>query len=184
MNGASDTKVCPLCAETIKAAAKVCPHCQSRQGRFAILKGEIAGTLVLLALLAIVAFLLDRIFSDESDWNLYTGFALHRQDLQVVRTALGPGPRQSEYWLMGYVTNRGERPWRVHELEVRLQDPQGHLVDVRHPELGKEEAFVVQPGQEHAFRVTLDTLTRTNALNVSNVRVQIASDGRQRYDPS
>jgi hypothetical protein len=36
MGDASQTKTCKLCAESIKAAAKVCPFCQAHQGRFAL----------------------------------------------------------------------------------------------------------------------------------------------------
>jgi hypothetical protein len=179
-----ETKVCPLCAETIKAAAKLCPHCRTRQNRFARLTGEIVGALVVMALLVALVSFLDLSSSDDNESNLYRGFAAHRDDLQVVRTTLEAGPRQSEFWLTGYVTNKGERPWRVHELEVRFLDARGNMVDVQHPWFGKYDAFVAQPAQEHAFRIALGKVAQTNAVNTCRVRVQSASDGRQHYDPS
>jgi hypothetical protein len=36
------TKVCPACAETIKAAARKCPFCQSNQSLWGNWRGELA----------------------------------------------------------------------------------------------------------------------------------------------
>jgi hypothetical protein len=63
----------------------------------------------------------------------------------------------------------------VLELDVRLMEGNGKLVDVYHPEIS--EKFVVQPHQEQAFRVGLGRLVFTNSSNVAIVRVQAATDG-------
>ena len=83
--------------------------------------------------------------------------------------------RKPEFWLSGYITNIGNYPWRVRELEVRLIEGQGKLVDVRQAEVS--EQFVVQPHQEEAFRVGLGRLVFTNSSTVAMVRVQAATDG-------
>jgi hypothetical protein len=83
--------------------------------------------------------------------------------------------RKPEFWLSGYITNTGNYPWRVQELEVRFMEGKSNLVDVRHPEIA--EKFVVQPHQEQAFRVGLGTLVLTNSSLVARVRVQAATDG-------
>jgi len=63
----------------------------------------------------------------------------------------------------------------VHELELRLLDAQGNLLDVRHPDVS--EAFVVQPRGEAAFRVGLGEVVFTNRGVAHQVRVQSATDG-------
>lgn len=183
MNVHDDTKVCPLCAETIKAAAKLCPYCRSRQSRFAVLKGELTGALPALVLLIALLLLSQWPFPDETDESSGRGFARHRSELIIVRTTLELIGAKRDYWLTGYVTNKGTRPWRLHELEARFVDAQGSMVDVQHPEFKKSEAFVVQPGREHAFRIQLDSRGHTNTGGLHVVRVQIATDGRKPYDP-
>jgi hypothetical protein len=102
-------------------------------------------------------------------------FAPDRAQLVVARTSLERDQRKPEFWLSGYITNTGNYPWRVQELEVRLMEGEGKLVDVCHPEIS--EKFVVQPRQEQAFRVGLGMLAHTNSGIVARVRVQAATDG-------
>jgi hypothetical protein len=102
-------------------------------------------------------------------------FALYRAQLVVARTSLERDQKKPEFWLNGYITNTGNYPWRVRELEVRFIEGQGKLVDVRQAEVS--EKFVVQPHQEQAFRVGLGRLVFTNSSTVAMVRVQAATDG-------
>jgi hypothetical protein len=83
--------------------------------------------------------------------------------------------RKPEFWLSGYITNTGNYPWRVQELEVRFIEGPDKLVDVRQAEVS--EKFVVQPHQEQAFRVEVGRLVFTNSGTVAMVRVQEATDG-------
>ena len=173
MGDESQTKTCPLCAETIKAAAKVCPFCQARQGRAARWRGQLGPVLsgvCMLALLGLVCY-----------WALpdvpASGrkFARHREELRVLRTSLEREKKKPDFWLTGCVTNAGHFPWRVHELELRFLDPQGNMLDVRHPDVS--EAFVVKPHDENAFHVGLGEVVFTNRSVVHQVRVQSATDG-------
>ena len=102
-------------------------------------------------------------------------FVRHRSDLRVLRALLEREKKKSEFWLTGYVTNSATYPWRVRELELRLVDAQGNLLDVHHPDVS--DPFVVPPGMEVAFRVKLGELAFTNSSVVPQVRVQAASDG-------
>jgi hypothetical protein len=168
------TKVCRFCAETIKAAAKVCPFCRSKQGRFALWRQElligIPSVLFIFGAIAILAW-----FAPEEKGVGGRSFAGHRRDLVVLNTSLDRVGAKPDMWLTGTVTNRGQYPWRIHELEVRFLDERGNLVDVSHPEV--EDLFVVQSHQEHAFRAELNWSVSTNNNITHQVCVQMATDG-------
>jgi len=174
MTSSSDTKVCPMCAETIKAAAKVCPFCRSKQARFALWQQElpIAATGLALAIMTIVVLTW---MAPDEDGVGGRSFSGHRNDLVLLNTTLDRVASNGDFWLTGVITNRGQYPWRVHELEVRFVDQHGNLLDARHP--GVKELFVVQPRQEHGFRVERGAVIFTNENVSHQVRVQTATDG-------
>ncbi|HWW02978.1 MAG TPA: hypothetical protein VNZ64_24975 [Candidatus Acidoferrum sp.] len=178
-----DIKVCPLCAETIKAAAKVCPFCRTPQPGFARWRQYLVLILSVLTMLAVLvvlclayAWLFPDVFRSEG-----LSFASHRADLIVMRTSLERDATKGEFWLSGYVTNAGGYPWRVKELEVRFLSREGNLVDVRRAEVS--ESFLIQPQQEQAFRVGLGRLIFTNSGIAERVRVQTATDGNRPIVP-
>jgi hypothetical protein len=173
MNASAPTKVCPLCAETIKAAAKVCPWCGSRQNWWAIWWYEYAIVVMGLVFLGLAFWILTWI--SPFGKNAGRNFARHRHDLAVVKTALVPRTNLTGFSLTGLVTNQGRYPWRVHGLEVRFGDGRGALRDVRHETIA--EPFVVEPGRDHGFQVYLGQLDVTNPAAALYVRVQTASDG-------
>lgn len=125
-------------------------------------------------MLAFVALVCGRLFPDAFRPE-GRSFAPYREQLLVERTSLERDQRKPDFWLSGYVTNTGEYPWRVQELEVRFVEGEDKLVDVRHPDIS--EKFVIQPHQEQAFRVGLGRLVFTNGGIVARVRVQTAIDG-------
>jgi hypothetical protein len=174
------TKVCPLCAETIKAAAKVCPFCRSKQSRYARWRQELPVALVAGALGAMACAVITLLAPEEKGIG-GRSFAGHRDELVVSSTSLDRATARPDSWLTGVITNRGKYPWRVHELEVRFVDERSGLLDVRHPDV--KDLFVVQPRQEHAFRVKLEEVIFTNDRVTHQVRVQTATDGDRPSKP-
>jgi hypothetical protein len=176
MTNGEATKVCPMCAETIKAAAKVCPFCQTRLTRYALLRQELSvgvpAVLLLGLALAVCAWLIP---SEPGAPGRGRRFPPHRGDLVVHQVALESAKKRPEFWLSGFVSNRGTYPWRVERLEVRFLEGENRLLDVQHP--GITEAFVVQPARECAFRVSLGRLPLAVTQATVTSRVQEASDG-------
>ena len=74
MTESSDAKVCPMCAETIKAAAKVCPHCRYWQSRFSLQNPQVvAAVCLVLALAAIIGLgaFVEWLFGSKRDFAEY-----------------------------------------------------------------------------------------------------------------
>jgi hypothetical protein len=167
-------KVCPSCAETIKSAAKVCPFCRASQTRLGHWGPYLLVAFSVVLMLAFVGLAWAWVFPDAFRPE-GRDFVTYREQLVVERTSLERGQRKPDFWLGGYVTNTGNYPWRVQELEVRFMEGENKLVDVYHPKI--PQTFVVQPHQEQAFRVELGRLVFTNIGIVARVRVQTAIDG-------
>lgn len=180
MEAPSGTKVCPMCAETIKAAAKKCPFCQTRLGRWVRWHPDLLPSLTAWCVMVMAGVFVVWVFPEEATPE-GRSFAGHRSELGIRRAALERDKTRPEFWISGSVTNQGSYPWRVCELEVRLSDAQGNLRDVLHPKVN--DRFVVEPRHEHAFRVELGTLAWTNFAGVPQVRVQTATDGHRSPDP-
>ena len=175
MSTGEQTKTCPACAEEIKAAAKICPHCRTKQVRFALWRQEALLALMVLLLLGewiVVVVLL----GPAAELN-GRSFAGHQSDLRVGKVAVVEVVGTNALQVAGIVTNVGKYPWRVRELEVRFLGRSGEMIDVQHHEL--EQPFVVQPGHEGAFRVPLSQRNPDAAGATLQARVQDARDGNE-----
>lgn len=176
----AETKVCPTCAEAIKAAARRCPFCQSPTRRWPLTQQELGPLVVALVLGALLigsGIWLDSKFSSPHGHSFHP----HRAQVEVTRLALDDVGGQQRYAVMGFVTNRSTHPWRVREIELRFQSPDGTLLDARN--LTLPDLPVVRPANEAAFRVALGRLPETLAKTTLKARVYHATDGDQQADP-
>jgi hypothetical protein len=176
MSDTAETKICPFCSETVKAAAKKCPFCNSRLVRYALFRQELILGIACLIFLGFFIWACVVIFPESDSITEGRSFTGHRDDLKVVKIEAGIDKRGTSafyYTVTGIVTNEGQYPWRVQTLELTLSNNQG-VIDILHPEI--KNPFVVQPHTEHAFVLDSET-TVTNSIVAASARVENARDG-------
>lgn len=174
MNENAETKICPFCAETIKAAAKKCPHCNSRLVRYAIFRQEFALAICCLVSVGMLILICAWVLPDDSGSQYH--FESHRRDLEAKGVMVNlrlEGTNKYYYDVSGLITNRGNYSWRVEHLELTVTNTQG-VADVVHTYV--QHPFVVQPQSEHAF-VFHEPTSLTNEVVAAHARVENASDG-------
>ena len=104
-------------------------------------------------------------------------FAKHRNELTTrdIGVAIEEHGTSGHYYnVSGFVTNKGDYPWRVVNVELKISNAQG-VTDVFHDEV--ENAFVVQPHAEHPFVLKCRT-SMTNKVLSAFARVENARDGK------
>ncbi len=144
------TKVCPLCAETIKAAAKVCPYCRrSQRGIFFLSRYDLFAVFSCLAIIAAFSF----------GWHLWgtrRQFSPAQHKITVLSTQFGVernGDRTNVV-MSGMLTNASAYTWKLTGFEIRFFDASGKTVDAAHA--GSEYLeLTVLPHAERSFRLDL-----------------------------
>jgi hypothetical protein len=129
MNESPENKVCRACAETIKASARLCPFCQTRQHGWPVWRVAEIGSALLVCLVALSALFW---FINDERRRREPQFALHRHELEVVRTSIEVARQTPESWLARFATNL----WPTHQLNVRFLDAEGSPLATRTPERG------------------------------------------------
>jgi hypothetical protein len=129
MADTEQTKVCPLCAETIKAAAKVCPHCRRWQKRWSF-GNPYAGVIVFVvvcfvALIYLNAFY-DQLFGQKRDFTPY------QNQITVVNSETSFRIANSNLMVsvIGVVTNQTDFGWKQIGMEAQFFDGNGRMIDV------------------------------------------------------
>ncbi len=171
MNGEAETKNCPACAETIKAAAKVCPFCRRPQNRRWFLSDHDSYSIGALMFFVAAMFL--------ALWFFTMGrqYSPEKNQIKVLSANFGMEVSGHETNLIasGVLTNTSRFTWRVGSLEVRFLDAAGKTVDVSHGGSTYQE-LVVPPHSDCAFHVALSPQKSVPSHVSSKVIVTEASD--------
>jgi predicted nucleic acid-binding Zn ribbon protein len=170
----AETKICPLCAETIKAAAKVCPFC----GRMLPLSNKekwrkgMEAWLLLLAFAVIVfggLFWLQWIFRPGKPFEPY------REKLVVVDAQMHFSSTVVGNCIstIGFIRNDSSLAWRNVQIEVQYFDREGRLTDTMSDSFRGQR---LPAGKTHAFRIRSAADKPASAYVSQKVSVRAASD--------
>jgi hypothetical protein len=126
MDADIESKVCPLCAETIKAAAKVCPHCRHSQKILSFRNPVFMTTVIFTIYMVLAAFFLDKLFGPREN------FAKYHDEIQVLSSHFSYRVSGSNVYVtvVGTITNRSSIGWKEVEVEAQFFDQSGKLIDV------------------------------------------------------
>jgi hypothetical protein len=150
------TKICPLCAETIKAAAKVCPHCRTWQKKWSFQNpqttqsvGAIIWLVVIIVVLIGLGCFLDHLIGPKRDFVPYQG------RIAVVSSEVSFRMSGSNLTVsvVGVITNQTDFAWKNVGLEARLFGKDGKLIDVIQASDSSYNGVVVLPHAEAGFKI-------------------------------
>ena len=137
-----------MCAESINAAAKLCPHCRTdqRAGAILITFAPWFGIVFWLLIAAGVGIFFYRVLDQGQN------FTSVRNQVTVGSSEMqfSDGERGRYITTIGVITNGSDCGWKEVQMEARYFNKQGKLVDV-----GAQwfSDLVVQPHSESAFRI-------------------------------
>jgi hypothetical protein len=151
MEGIPPTKICPLCAETVKSEAKVCPHCRHWLKKWSLPSPYVSGAAVLTVwILVAVGFtaFLQKIEGPKTD------FAEYRDQISIVNSQFSQQMQGSNLWntVVGVLTNDSNVNWQDVQVEAQFFDKSGTMNDAitaRDNYLG----VVILPHGEAAFKI-------------------------------
>lgn len=173
-----DTRTCKACAEEIRAAARICPHCRQNQWLLFSRSPLIAIPLSVLLFLGVLVAGLAMLSPNKAMFTPGARFQDHAGDLAVRDSSFefadcGTCKGALQVTTVGMLDNTGERGWKELHFEVRYFDAQGELIDTVS---SWEYAMVVPAGGEAAFRVKAAAAVPKDAYASHEVIVKHAED--------
>jgi hypothetical protein len=157
MPEAEQTKICPLCAETIKAAAKVCPHCRHWQPhRWSFNHPAFLQNLAALFCVAAIfgavlglGYFLEHLVGPKRDFSPY------RNQISVVTSEVSFRGAESNLTVMvvGSITNQTDFAWKNIGMEAQLFDKGGTLIDVIQAADSSYSGVVILPHSTAGFKI-------------------------------
>ena len=164
------TKVCPHCAETIRAAAKVCPYCRYWQKKWSFANPRIIASVYVLmyfGLIGVAAIFFDNIFGRKED------FAEYRDQITAVNSSFAQRVYESNLWntVVGTLTNQSSVSWKDVGVEARFLNRSGKMIDAITVGSLEYNGQVILPHGVTAFKIEGKAACPagdywTNAINV------------------
>ncbi|MBI3415035.1 MAG: hypothetical protein HY043_06895 [Verrucomicrobia bacterium] len=151
MNEALETNVCPLCAEVIKSAAKVCPHCRHWQKKWSLQNPLVmmnVWAVFWLVLLACLVTFVEKTVGPKREFGPY------QDQIVAINSEFSHRMSGSNLWVtvVGVVTNRSDFAWKNVGLEAQFFDRQGKLIDVD-SHTRDYDGFTILPHAQQAFKI-------------------------------
>lgn len=152
MPEAEQTKVCPLCAETIKATAKVCPHCRFWQKKWSLQNPQVAVTLwalLAIAVWSVFGIFIGKMFGPKED------FANYRNEISVVNSQFSQRIYGSNLWntVVGTLTNNSDVGWKDVGVEAQFFDKSGKRIDAITVNANDYRGVAILSHGETAFKI-------------------------------
>ena len=170
------TKVCPLCAETIKAAAKVCPHCRKSQRRWVFLTRYDFGAFLATLLFLAACYFFFTIFYQGRDFALDKD-KIHITDFHFV---IDKSRDRTNVVVLGTLTNESEHSWNIDDFQVRYLNSTGKVFDI--DDCSSYGEVRVMPHSDHSFQLTLYQRESVPQYSDCDVRAVSASDPRAQWN--
>ena len=175
------TRICPFCAETIKEAAKVCPHCRFWQpsSKWSVrnpqflqsVSSVICAAAIFGAIIGLVYFL-QHLIGPKRD------FAPYQSQITVVSSEASFRMSGSNLIVsvVGVVTNQSDFAWKNVGLEARLFDKDGKLIDVIQASDSSYSGVVALPHVEAGFKIQSKATQNESEYATHKVFVGTAKD--------
>jgi hypothetical protein len=175
MAGEADTKVCPFCAETIKAAAKVCPHCRHHQKKWSL---QNPGIVMTLSALVLTAYLIGFGTFYEKAFGPKEQFATYRSEISVVSSQFSQRISGSNLLstIVGTLTNHSDVAWKDVGVEAQFFDHAGKLIDAITVNADDFHGVTVLPRGEAAFKIEGKASHPADDYGTNSVTVRWAKD--------
>jgi len=173
------TKVCPLCAESIKVAAKVCPHCRSWQKKWSLQNpqttqsiGAVCGVVFIAGGVIGLGIFFDGLIGPKRD------FAPYQNQISVVSSEASfrmPSSSNLTVSVVGIITNQSEFGWKHVGLEAQLFDKDRKLIDVISSD-SDYGGITVLPHSEAGFKIEGKATKKESEYASHKVFVRTAKD--------
>ena len=123
----AETKVCKMCAETIKAAAVVCPHCRRVQTTWKITSPNLTAmaTLITMGVYLIAGFLLINKIVGQRNFEPY------KNQITILESTVSQRVTSNGVFVVitGILTNGCDYSWKRVSIEGQLFGVDGRLID-------------------------------------------------------
>jgi predicted nucleic acid-binding Zn ribbon protein len=174
------TRTCPFCAETISAAAKLCPRCRQwlswHSLRNPAVSASVMGCTVLVCFFVMVWAILRTLDHAFNPPPYYTEFpnALQILESRMNWVSTKDGPR---IYVTGTLTNQSPLAWTSLEFDCRFFDAQGRMVDAANARGG----LTIRSNDDSAFRAVVLPATDSNEYRAFKISVSTARNTKGRF---
>ena len=173
-------RICPFCAETIHAEAKVCPRCRQwlslrslRHPITALLVTGVPGLAVCAAFAWIAISGFGRLLDPRPRYSEVPG-ALEILESRMNWLEATNGPT---IYVTGILTNQSAVAWKDLEFECRFFDTNGVMVDVGNAPF----LWTIQAQDDLAFRVRVTPVRPATDYDSVRLLVSAARNARSRF---